>query len=429
MTELLSEAARKAVREEPRFRGIRPVRDRGAAEACPSVYGEEARCVTEAFESGAACEYVDRLEKETAGYLGVKYGVAFGSGTAAMHMALRLAAERLYGAEESGVCYNGWKRDGLLRGRRVFCSDLAPAAAAAPVLYEGGEPVFIDASGEDWGMDPEVLEAAFGRYPDVKIVVMVHVYGFPGQIGKIKEICGRHGALLIEDACESLGAKALGKPVGGFGDYGVLGFHEGAVMPAAEGGMLFVDDYCEMQKAGRGRAGRFPGMGEAEAGLIRSRLGRLKEYIEKKKAIYERYEKRFSPDLMMLNPIGEGAEPCYRRPCMTVESSIGFTETRREYAYAYVSRHGTAAPMEILEALEAFGAGGEPVWKPLHMQPLFQGCDRITLGGSSESGAIFRKGICLPADVGMTEEEQDRVIDIIFACYSRRDLNREIWCV
>lgn len=439
MTDLLSEAVKKAVREEPRFRGIQAFRAREAAPPLLDIYEEEVRCVTEALQSGAACAYVDRLEEEAAGMVGVKYGVALGSGTAALHLALRLAAERTYGTEERGsICYNRMERDGLLRGRRVFCSDLAPAVLAAPVIYEGGEPVFIDASCEDWGMDPEVLETAFGRYPDVKIVMLAHLYGFPGQAGKIKEICERHGALLIEDACESLGTKIQGKPVGGFGDYGVLSFHDEEVMPGIEGGMLLANECPEVWKV-RNR------MGEAAAGIIRSRLRHLEEYINKKKAIYERYEKRFSEDLMMLNPIGERTEPSYRTPCMTVESSIGFIETRSERDYEYISQHGTAAPMEILEALAAFGAAGKPVWKPLHMQPLFKGCDQITLDGSkkeyessghsdffvrcNESGDIFRKGICLPTDVRMTEEEQDRVMDIILGCYSRRELNREIWCV
>ena len=184
-------------------------------------------------------------------------------------------------------------------------------------------------------------------------------------------------------------------------------------------------------------------MGNVEAGIILSRMRYLEEYIAKKKAIYERYKERFPEDLMLLNPIGEGTEPSYQTPCMTVESGISFMETRSERTYEYVPQHGTAAPMEILEALEAFGAAGRPVWKPLHMQPFFRGCDQITLDGSkkdyensghsglfvrcNESADIFRKGICLPADVEMTEEEQDRVIDIILACYSRRELDREVW--
>lgn len=451
---LLSEAAKKAVQEEPRFRGIRPIPNRKIQLQSSLMYEEEVACVREAFRSGPACENVDRLEEEMAVFTGVKYAAAFGSETAAVQMALRLAAEKVYGAAGRDSCCSGSESGNVLRGKRVFCSDLAPAAMAYPVIDEGGEPVFIDAFCEDWGMDPDVLEIAFERYPDVKIVVMAHVYGFPGQIRRIKEICERHGALLIEDACGSLGATISGKPVGSFGDYGVLNFHSDDIMPETAGSMLLTNDFSDIQKVRRWRAeskmeirqapkGVCGRMGNAEAGIILSRLRHLEEYIAKKKAIYERYKERFPEDLMLLNPIGEGTEPSYHTPCMTVESGIGFMETRSERTYEYVPQHGTAAPMEILEALEAFGAAGRLVWKPLHMQPFFRECDQITLDGSkreyensghgglfvrcSESADIFRRGICLPADVEMTEEEQDRVIDIILACYSRRELDREVW--
>lgn len=467
----MSEAEAKAIREEPRFRGIKPMKDRETPLLFQTARGEELACAEEALQSGTGWGNVHALEEEITEFIGVKHAVALRSGTEAVHMALRLAAERIYGSGkdncgngdidigniETRDGRNGVRRCGLLNGRRVFCSDLTSSAMVNPVIYEGGEPVFIDASPEDWGMDPDALEIAFERYPDVKIVMMAHPYGFPGQVEKIKEICERHGALLIEDACQSLGAAVKGKQVGSFGDYGVLSFHEDDMAADIEGGMLLLNDAAEAEKVRELTAQPLAGnlhsrysssvqnvrMGNVEAGIVRCRMRCLYEYMAKKKTVYERYLKRFAEDLMLLNPVGEGTEPSYRQPCMTVESGIRFIEKRSEREYEYVSQHGTAAPMEILEALAAFGAEEKPVWKPMHLQPFFKEFDQISLDGSkrdyessthnsllvrcNESAEIFRKGICLPSDIRMTEEEQDRVIDIIFSCYSRRDLNREIW--
>ena len=441
---VLSEAEASLIREEPRFYGIEPIKDREISLSFQTACSKEKTCVKTALQFGTDCGNVDALEEEMAGFIGVKHAVALSSGTEAVHAAPRLAAEKVYG--------------GLLSGRRVFCSDLAASALVNSVVYEGGEPVFIDASPEDWGMDPDALEIAFHRYPDVKIVMMAHLYGFPGQVEKVKRICRKHGAVLIEDACESLGALIKGKQVGSFGDYGVLSFHNSDIMADLEGGMLLVNDASEAEKvrgwlsqppmgrpqAQRGRWVCRDQTGNVQAGVIHCRMRSLHEYIAKKKRIYERYQRRFAEDLMLLNPVGEGTEPSYWHSCMTVESSIGFIERRSEREYEYVSQHGTAAPMEILDALAAFGAEGKPVWKPMHMQPFFKDCDQVSLDGSkkdyessghkgplvrcNESAEIFRKGICLPADVRMTEAEQNRVIDIIFSCYCRRDMNREIWC-
>lgn len=458
MTKVLPEAVVKSIREEPRFRGIKPIKDRKRMPLSPGMYAERMIYMAGTLQSGMTDGSTDSLEQEMAGFIRRKYAIALSSGAAAMHMALRLAAEKIYGSVEDGSGKNNSGEGGILHGQRVFCSDLTSSAMANPVIYEGGEPVFIDVSAEDWGMDPDVLEIAFERYQDVKIVMMTHLYGFPGQIGRIKRICEKYGALLIEDASESLGAAIGGKQTGSFGNYSVLNFYDEDSMPEIEGGMLFVDELFEAEKVRSwisqslvessqkwyGVPGYNRGMGDITAGIIRDRMHCLNNYITKKKAIYECYQRSFQEDLMMLNPVGVGTEPSYRSPCMTVESSIGFIETRSKKEYGYISQHGTAAPMEILDALMAFGTEGKPVRKPMHMQPIFKNCDQISLDGSkkdyegsehssllaryNESADIFRKGICLPADIGMPEEEQERIIAVIFSCYSRRDLNREIWC-
>lgn len=342
-----------------------------------------------------------------------------------MRKALSEAAKRVYG--KAG---NNCTGQGFLSGRRVFCSDMASEDMMNPDIFGGAEPVFVDVSDEDWGMDPEVLEIAFKRYSDVKIVIMAHLYGFPGQADAVKKICEAHDALLIEDVCESQGASVDGKKVGSFGDYSVRSFPEDIpdeqLFTGMDGGELF---FCNNEKKGKS---------------LKRKAAAFNVYTTRKKAIYERYQRRFMEDLMQLNPIGRGVIPSYQTSCMTVESSIGFTETRTERGYEYVSQHGTAAPMEILDALAVFGVRGTPLRKPLHLQQAYKNCDQITLDGSKRdyenarhnplfvrtdvSADIFRRGICLPSDVRMTEEEQDRIIDIIFACYSRREMNREIWC-
>lgn len=486
---VLTEAEARSIREEPRFRGIEKFHNKKTEHASPAIYGGKMEYVKRAFEAGTSGENVEALEKELARFTGVKTAKAFDSGTAALHMAVRLAAAEIYGSSGGADCPSRGgssgeeneipEKNGFLSGRRVFCSDLTSSAMVNPVLYEGGEPVFIDASPRDWCMDPEALELGFEQYPDVKLVIMSHVYGFPGQIRRVKEICENHGALLIEDACESFGASIDGKQTGSFGDYGVLSFGSGQILTGAGGGMLLADDLSGLGKVQEGmlrslqktsgsryeeagygsRKGSAAGgsifgqmcnagsvfgrMSDVTAGIILGQMRYLDRYIAKKKVIYERYEERFSEDMMLLNPIGKGTEPNYRTSCMTVESSIVFKETRSEREYEYVAQHGTAAPMEILDALEAFGIGGRPIWKPMHMQPIFQNCDQITLDGSrksyentpqddfwvrcNESADIFRNGLCLPSDIRMTEEEQEKVIDIVFSCYNGRNVDRRLW--
>ncbi len=473
-----------------------------ARQSAVGSYEEERNFINEALEAGLDGGQGEELGREAARYIGREYGVPLSSGTAALHLALRLAGERLYGSA-SGICTpEGPGRGGALYGKRVFCPDFAALESVVPVVYEGGEPVFIDCGETDWSMDPEALELAFRKYPEAGIVIMNHAYGCPGQVIEIRRICQEHGALLIEDCAESLGAEVqtgperngtgngrqesgpaeiLWRKAGCFGDYAVLDFGPGRILTGGAGGMLLTDDRYSAEKAfywaGGARTaapwdqheelGCSYRIGDLAAAAVRGQLRHLDEIIEKKRAVYERYADKLEGDLAAVMPIGEGTRPNYWRSCMTVESSIGFRETRGERDYTYAGQHGTAAPMEILEALAAFygdagcglGRGSwrvntpwssdtprrgnipwkyGPLYKPLSLQPLFRNCEAFTLDGSRWSyrhfyeedyrlrchraKEYFESGLCLPCDAGMLKEEQDKVLEVILHCYSKADM-------
>ena len=471
----MTEVAARCIREQPRFQGIKkfekkvllssPMMHLGEIEYVKKIFasGEKASRLEKVSERNAnRLKVSDRLnicklEEEIADYIGVRYAVALNSETAAIHLALKLAAEKLYGSASGISTPDGLGKGGALFRRRVFCPDFASASTVNPVVYEGGEPVFIDASPEDWCMDPEVLAAAFDRYPDVKIVMMSHIYGFPGQIFKVREICRKKGAVLIEDASEGLGATVAGKRAGSIGDYGVLSFGLDKIITGGCGGMLLTDDIYSAKKAKywasqaqtKAPWGQYEELGynyamsDITAAVIRGQLHYLSEHITRKKEIYERYLDNLNEDVIFLNPVGDDTQPNYLLSCMTSESNIAFGETRSGRDYTYTDQHGTAAPMEIYDALQAFGVQSSPVYKPMHMQPVFYNCDQITLDGClrayqefdqddfwvrcDEGKRIFERGLCLPSDIGMTNEEQDRVIEIVNACFCERMMERGRW--
>ena len=495
----MTETHEKWVREQKRFKGIfekgQMFHKEAAGLSSVRIYGEEREFVNQAFDAGFDGTQAEALGKEISQYIGRAWGVPLNSGTAAIHLALKLAGERIYGSASGISTPDGFGRGGALYGKRVFCPDFAPLESVAPVIYEGGEPIFIDCGDTDWSMDPEVLELAFEKYPEVRIVIMNHAYGFPGRVMEIREICRRHSALLIEDCSESLGAEVwtgmgesgaeripqgtqgtesrdqgesaacggqsganpsedIWRKTGSFGDYSVLDFGPGKIITGGGGGMLLTDDRYSAEKAlywANGARADAPWnqqeelgysyrMSDLTAAAARGQLKHLDEAIEKKKAVYERYFDKLEGDLASMIPIGEGTRPNYWRSCMTCESSIGFMETRDDRHYTYTDQHGTAAPMEIYDALSAFHGACRPLYKPMSMQPLFRNYELVTLDGGRRSYQYFKEdtflvrchrakqyfesGICLPSGVNMMEDDQEKVMEIILACYSGSSFNR-----
>ena len=452
----MTDLAAKCMREEPRFLGLKKF-NKKIWLSSPTMHGEELAYIQQAYQTNwmsTVGENIDRLEETAAEYAGTKHAVALSCGTAAIHLAVKLAAERIYGSSSGISTPDGLGTGGSLGSRRVFCSDLTFAATVNPVVYEGGEPVFIDASPADWNMDPEALEVAFEKYPDVRLVVFAHLYGFPGQIDTIKKICEKHGALLIEDAAESLGAKYKGKPTGSFGDYGIFSFNGNKIITGSSGGMLLTNDSNSAFKARKWSTqsreaapwyqheelGYNYRMSNVIAGVALGQWKYLGEHIAEKKRIYDQYADRLEPLGVELNPYNaEISEPNYWLSCMRLSENSLCRMTRSDQSYTYENVHGRTCPMEILEALKAFFAEGRPVWKPMHLQPMYRNHEFISVDGASrfsdgryncmleqadESRSLFGQGVCLPSDIKMTKDEQERIIEIIYACYNGQDFER-----
>lgn len=452
----MTDLAAKCMREEPRFYGLKKCK-KFIWLSSPTMHGEELKYVNQAYEENqmtATGENIDRLEKIVAEYAEVRHAVALSCGTAAVHLAVKLAAERIYGSRSGISTPDSLGVGGCLLGKRVFCPAFISTAAVNPIVYEGGEPVFIDATPDDWGMNPQALELAFQKYPDVKLVVFAHLYGFPGQVDKVKQICEEHGALLIEDAAESFGAKYKGKPAGGFGDYGIFSFNGNKIITGSSGGVLLTNDAYSAAKARKWSSqscedvvwnqheelGYNYRMSNVIAGITLGQWGHLEGHIAEKKRIYDYYADRLEPLGVELNPYdAEVSEPNYWLSCMRLDENSLCAMTRSEQSYTYRDEHGRTCPMEVLEALEAFSAEGRPVWKPMHLQPMYRNHKFISVDGGrrmieecysqmfesvDESESLFGQVVCLPSDIKMTEEEQEQVVEIIYACFCRRDFER-----
>lgn len=407
----------------------------------PTMYPESMKYVMEAYETnwmstvGANINEVERVAAETSG---TKCAVGLSCGTAALHLSMKLAGERLYGKPPVGV--------GALQGKRVFCSDVTFNATLNPVVYEGGIPVFIDTEYESWGMNPTALEKAFEMYPEVKLVVYAELYGFPGNIKKIKVICEKHGALLVEDAAEAMGAAWEGKQCGSYGDYGVVSYNGNKIITGSAGGCLltdFLEDANQARKWSTQARENAPWyqneevgynyrMSNVIAGVIRDQYNHLYEHIAQKKAIYERYKEGLKDLPVQMNPFDETkAEPNYWLSSLVIDEDAMCKQVRSETEALYIAEAGKSCPTEILYAIASINAEGRPIWKPMHMQPMFRMHEFVTVKGSGRAktnayiageikniGAdIFHRGLCLPSDNKMTVEQQDRIIEVIKACF------------
>ncbi len=413
----------------------------------PTMHGDELKYVTEAYETNwmsTVGANINEAERMLAQKVGCRYAVALSSGTAALHLAVRLAGERLYGQTEIGK--------GALSGHKVFCSDMTFSATLNPVVYEGGVPVFIDTEYDSWNMDPAALEKAFALYPDVRLIVVAHLYGTPGKIDEIKAIAKRYDALIVEDAAESLGAAYKGQQTGTFGDYGCISFNGNKIITGSSGGCFLTDDLADANKVrkwstqSRENAAWYQHeeigfnyrMSNVIAGVIRGQIPYLEEHIAQKKAIYERYKEGLRGLPVRMNPIPEGCEPNYWLSCMTIDPEAMCRQVRGECEALYVPERGKSCPTEILEALVSVNAEGRPIWKPMHMQPVYRMNGFVTRNGNGRAGSdayigggvlgkdgklldvgmdIFQRGLCLPSDNKMTIEQQGKVIKMIRNCF------------
>lgn len=396
----------------------------------PTMHGEELRYVTEAYETNwmsTVGQNINEVERITCKKVGCKYAVALSAGTAALHLCVKLA--------------------GVKPGDKVFCSDMTFGATVNPVVYEGGEPVFIDTERDTWNMDPVALEKAFELYPEVKVVVLVHLYGTPAKVDEIRAICDKHGAVLIEDAAESLGATYKGQQTGTFGAYRAISFNGNKIITGSSGGMLLTDDEHAANKARKWSTqsrenapwyqheelGYNYRMSNVIAGVVRGQYPHLEEHIAQKKAIYMRYKEGFKDLPVTMNPYDEkNSEPNFWLSCLLINEEAMCRQVRGEQEALYISEPGESCPTEILEKLAQYNAEGRPIWKPMHMQPIYRMHGFVTREGNGRANTnayiagtgvdvgmdIFQRGLCLPSDNKMTEEEQVRVIEIVKSCFA-----------
>lgn len=394
--------------------------------ATPTMHGDEMKYMTEAYESNwmtTLGENINEVERIAAEKTGMKYAVGLTCGTAALHLAIRHAGQTIYGKPEVSR--------GTLDGKRVFCSDMTFVATVNPIVYEGGIPVFIDTEPDTWNMDPKALEKAFEIYPDVKLVVCAELYGFTGRMDLIKEICEKHGALLVEDAAEAMGATLNGKQCGSFGDYSVVSYNGNKIITGSSGGCLLTNDVAVADKVrkwstqSRDNApwyqhtdvGYNYRMSNVVAGVVRGQYPYLEEHIAKKKAIYERYSKAFEDLPVKMNPVMENTSPNYWLSCMIIDKDFMCKQERTDLEATFIPESKKTCPTEILQALADCNVEGRPIWKPIHNQPMYGSHDFISVDGFDVSADIFERGLCLPSDIKMTAEEQDKVIAIVKSCF------------
>lgn len=362
----------------------------------PTMHGEELQFVNEAFDTNWVAPlgpHVNAFEKELAAYVNTGHAAALSAGTAAIHLALKLA--------------------GVKAGDTVFASTLTFSATCNPICYEGAKPVFIDAEPDTWNMSPDALRRAFEKYPQTKVVIAANLYGVPAKLNEILEICEEYGAILIEDAAESLGATYKGKQTGTFGKYGIFSFNGNKIITTSGGGMLVSESEEDMNKARflatqareperhyeHKEIGYNYRMSNVLAGIGRGQLLHLDEHIAKKKAIYMAYKDAFAEiPAITMNPYDESCmEPNYWLSCITIDAD------------------SSVKPLDIMVLLEKENIESRPIWKPMHLQPVFADCDYFSHyeDGSSVSEDVFNRGVCLPSDIKNTPEEMAKIIEMI----------------
>ena len=395
----------------------------------PTMHGDELRYMQEAFETNwmsTIGENINATERMLCEITGSPYAVALSSGTAALHLAVKLA--------------------GIRPGDYVFCSDMTFSATVNPVVYEGGIPVFIDSEYETWNMDPNALEKAFEMFPGTRYVMLAHLYGTPAKMDEIKDVCIRHHAVLIEDAAEALGASYKGQQTGTFGNYNCISFNGNKIITGSSGGMFLtssLEDANKIRKWSTQSRENAPWyqheelgynyrMSNVIAGVVRGQIPYLQEHISQKKTIYERYKAGLKGLPVLMNPYDkENSEPNYWLSCLLIEETAMCRQVRDEREALYIPEKGRSCPTQILETLASYQAEGRPIWKPMHMQPIFrtnpfvtrEGNGRGTTNAYIQGGVqavdedVFRRGLCLPSDNKMTEDQQNIVIQMIRSCF------------
>ena len=365
----------------------------------PTMHGDEQKYVQEAFDTNWVAPLgpnVNAFEKEMADYTGCGYAAALSAGTAAIHLALKLLE--------------------IDDGDIVFVSDLTFSATCNPITYEKATPVFIDAEPDTWNMSPEALRRAFEKYPEPKAVVCAHLYGTPAKIDEIMEICTEHNVPFIEDAAESLSSTYKGRHTGTFGKYGIYSFNGNKIITTSGGGMLVSKEEEAVKRATflatqardparhyqHSQIGYNYRMSNITAGIGRGQLLHLEEHKAHKKAIYEQYKEAFSdiPEITM-NPLNPDGDANCWLSCMTI------------------ARGSKVTPDTIMDALEEINAESRPIWKPMHLQPVFADCDFIAhnVDGSSVGEDIFNRGLCLPSDIKNTPEDMELIISTVRKCF------------
>lgn len=400
----------------------------------PTMHEEEKLFVIEAINENwvsTVGRNINELEKMMAAYVGTNYAVALASGTSALHLCMRLA--------------------GIKKDEPVFCSDMTFGATVNPVVYEHGKPVFIDSEYDTWNLDPAALERAFCRYPEVRVVVLAHLYGVPAKMDDILAVCRKYGALIVEDAAEALGAsyrdtEGVWHKCGSMGKYNAVSANGNKIITGSSGGFFLTNSREDAEKVRKWSTqareaapwyqheelGYNYRMSNINAGVVRGQLPYLEEHIRQKKAIYYKYKENFKDLPVSMNPIPKECEPNYWLSCLLIDKAAMCRQVRGEKDVLYTSEHGKSCPTEILEALVSINAEGRPIWKPMHMQPIYRMNGFVTRDGNGRArtnayihsrfvdvGAdIFERGLCLPSDNKMTPEQQENIIEIIKRCFA-----------